>query len=130
MRLFRMTTRRWMVAVAGVGVGVGGWIQIVRWGRLREYYEAWAEMHAESASQFRQDADRTRDEWLSECRRVDEENRLRERGLKKSMYKLRYPLDPVEGRRAVAHFKRLRRIYERAARYSWLPVEPDPPEPN
>jgi hypothetical protein len=68
MRLPRMTTRRWMVAVAIVGIGVGGWIQIVRWGRLREYYEALAEMHAESASHFRQDADRTREEQAARAR--------------------------------------------------------------
>ncbi len=61
-RLPRMATRRWMIAVAIVGIGVGGWIQIVRWGRLREDYQVLAEMHAESASHFRQDADRARDE--------------------------------------------------------------------
>ncbi len=46
------------------------------------------------------------------------------------MFKLYDPLDPDEGRRAVAHFERLRRVYERAARYPWLLVEPDPPEPQ
>jgi hypothetical protein len=88
-----------MVAVAIVGIGVGGWIQVIRWGRLREYYEVLAEMHAETASHFRQDTVRTRDEWLSECRRVDQENELRERGLKKSRFTLYYPLDLDEGRR-------------------------------
>ena len=29
-----------------------------------------------------------------------------------------------------AHEDRLRRKYERAARYPWLPVPPDPPEPE
>jgi hypothetical protein len=29
-----------------------------------------------------------------------------------------------------AYHARMRRKYERAARYPWLPVEPDPPEPR
>jgi hypothetical protein len=29
-----------------------------------------------------------------------------------------------------AHYARQRAKYERAARYPWLPVAPDPPEPN
>ena len=34
-----------------------------------------------------------------------------------------------EQRRADYHGA-MRRKYERAARYPWLPVEPDPPEPS
>ena len=38
MRLPRMTTRRWMVAVAVVGVVVGAWLNLERLRRLsREY---------------------------------------------------------------------------------------------
>jgi hypothetical protein len=33
-------------------------------------------------------------------------------------------------RRRVEHFDRLRLKYERAARYPWLPVAPDPPPPD
>jgi hypothetical protein len=32
--------------------------------------------------------------------------------------------------RLVAHHDIMRRKYERAARWPWLPVEPDPPEPE
>jgi hypothetical protein len=32
--------------------------------------------------------------------------------------------------RISAHYTRLKLKYERAARYPWLPVEPDPPEPE
>jgi hypothetical protein len=32
--------------------------------------------------------------------------------------------------RKVPHHEALRRKYERAAGYPWLPVEPDPPEPE
>ena len=33
-------------------------------------------------------------------------------------------------RAQVAYFARMKRKYERAARYPWLPVEPDPPVPQ
>ncbi len=33
-------------------------------------------------------------------------------------------------RKRIEHFDRLRLKYERAARYPWLPVVPDPPEPE
>ena len=77
MRPPRMTTRRWMVAVAVVGIGLAARIQYARWGRLREQYQYQSETYAETASHFRQFADRTREEWLSACRRVDELNDLR-----------------------------------------------------
>jgi hypothetical protein len=38
---------------------------------------------------------------------------------------VRFPLRVV-----AAHESTLRRKYERAARYPWLPVEPDPPTPE
>jgi hypothetical protein len=37
--------------------------------------------------------------------------------------------DPVAMRRLAEYAHNLRMKYERAARYPWLPVEPDPPEP-
>jgi hypothetical protein len=123
-----MTTRRWMIAVAVAGIGLAARIQMARWGQLREQYQDQAETYAEIALHFRQFADRTRDEWLSDCRRVDELNALRVRGLRKSIGELLYPPGPDEGRKTVAHFERLRQVYERAARYPWLPVEPDPPQ--
>jgi hypothetical protein len=97
---------------------------------LREQYQDQAEWYPVVASHFRQFADRTREEWLSDCRRVDELNELRARGLRKSIGELLYPPDPDEGRRAVAQFDRLRQVYERAARYPWLPIEPDPLGPK
>ena len=36
----------------------------------------------------------------------------------------------AQKRAQVAFFARMKRKYERAARYPWLPVEPDPPVPN
>jgi len=37
----------------------------------------------------------------------------------------------LEGyRRTALYYRRMRQKYERAARYPWLPVESDPPEPR
>jgi hypothetical protein len=49
MRLPRMTTRRWMVAVAIVALGFGGSIGAVRMKRLRDSYFALAMHHASLA---------------------------------------------------------------------------------
>ena len=110
MRLPRMTTRRWMVGVAVAGIGLAARIQIARWGQLREQYQYQDETYTEIASRIRQFADRTRDGWLSACRRVDDLNELRARGLRKSIGELLYPPDPDEGRRAAADFDRLRQV--------------------
>jgi hypothetical protein len=39
------------------------------------------------------------------------------------------PAQRRSGKRLVAYYRELGVKYERAARYPWLPVEPDPPEP-
>jgi hypothetical protein len=36
----------------------------------------------------------------------------------------------ARGEQMAAYHRELRAKYERAARYPWLPVEPDPPEPE
>jgi hypothetical protein len=116
-----MTTRRWMIVVMVVGIGLAARMQIARWEEQREQYEVLAEVYGDTESHFRQFADRTRDEWLAACRDVDERNK---RG---GRYQLLYPPDPDEGRRTVEHFARLRKKYERGAAYPWLPLEPDRP---
>jgi hypothetical protein len=108
MRLPRMTTRRWMVAVAIVAVGIGTWMLIER----SRSYAALGSLHAESEK---------------ECRRIVE-------AFEGSRF------DPVIWGEALALVRRsrkllpyhaaLRRKYERASRRPWLPVEPDPPEPQ
>ncbi len=113
-----------MIVVMVVGIGLAARIQITRWQGRRSECEALADFYGGAEEQFRQHADRTHDEWLSACRRVDETNK---RG---GRYQLLYPPDPDEGRRAVVYFARLKKKYERAAAYPWLPLEPDPPYPK
>ena len=64
MRLPRLSTRRSMVLVMVVGIGLAGRIQVARWQESRGTYELPAEQYAHLEPQFRQYADRTRDEWL------------------------------------------------------------------
>jgi hypothetical protein len=126
MRLLRMSTRRWMALVMVVGIGLAGRIQIARWKELRGQYEMQAEMYAAAESQFRQHADRTRDEWRSDCREVDEWNKQRSLGLRKGIGERVHPPDPGEARRWVDQVARPRKKYERAAAFPWLPLEADP----
>jgi DNA-binding transcriptional regulator PaaX len=119
-----------MVLVMVVGIGSAGWIQVTRREESRDYYELLAEEYADLESQLRRYANRTRDEWLSDCRAVDERNKQRAMGLRKGTRQEVHPPEPGEARRRVAHVARLRKRYERAAHDFWLPIKPDPPGPD
>jgi hypothetical protein len=90
MRLPRMTTRRWMIVVAVVGIALG---MIERHERFR---------------------------WIAVRHRGNVPKNLpgiKPVGMEDKVWRL------FEWHESMA------RKYERAARYPWLPVEPDPPEP-
>ncbi len=129
MRLPRMTTRRWTVLILILGIALRGWIQVGRWRDLREQYEFQAEWHQELAENPRQFADRTNDQWRSDCGKVDERNKTGQVMLAGHPAVLSHPPDPATARRLVDRYLLLSRKYERAARYPWLPVEPDTPVP-
>ena len=108
MRLPRMTTRRWMAAVAAVAFAIAAgqmWRRSIQYvGRAARY----AKM----------------ERYVRECAAIESKINPTDR--------------PPRCRPAnrgglpvmIAHFADLRRKYEHAARYPWLPVEPDPPEPR
>ena len=108
MRLPRMTTRRWMVVVAVVGTSVGAAMLAIR----SRTYAALAALHTKSEL---------------ECRRVVEA--FKGRGFDGEIWS-----DAIayarRCRRLVPYHAALRHKYEHAARTPWLPVEPDPPEPQ
>ena len=110
MRLPRMTTRRWMLAVALVALSVSG--EQMR--RRAAQYRWQAERHANIESACRRTADllpRMKPaDWEGFCGQMA-------RGIRNSP-------------RLAAYHAVLRRKYEHAARYPWLPVERDPPEPK
>jgi hypothetical protein len=118
MRLPRMTTRRWMIAVAVVAPGLGAWDLA----RQRQRY-------LERAGVMREK------EYISEMAVFVASDRdangchiLIPDGFDPLAAPL--PADLVSLRDEYIYFQRMRTKYQYAARYPWLPVEPDPPEPK
>ncbi len=124
MRLPRMTTRRWMVAVAGIGVLAGAWLQFVRVRRLGHEYTGRAINARRTLSYARMSADWRHEQWLAECQEVDQSNR------KYAPFQMGRPLAPELARKRVAYWVEIVSKYQSAARCPWLPVEPDPPVPD
>ena len=101
MRLPRMTTRRWIVAVAVIGLMLGGTIEAYRLAyRLRRRYDDFLD-RAQWHSGFVFD-------WNARWRKNESDATVRR----------------------INYHAEMARKYEHAARYPWLPVAPDPPEPE
>jgi hypothetical protein len=107
MRLPRMTTRRWMIAVAVVGLLMGGAVVGYRLMLWHDSFLALATDHGHTGFLYRFLRE---DLCLGEARAESAEQ-------------------AALGRRAAYH-EALAEKYRRAARYPWLPVEPDPPPPE
>ncbi len=126
MRRPRMTISRWMTAVAIVAIALGVDRMVRRAGRMRTR----AAFHGREERQATEALSRPgairgvaadlvhhRHRWDLGGARFEETNELFDE------------MFASEQRRADYHGA-MRRKYERAARYPWLPVEPDPPEPS
>src|SRR3954447_23215955 len=98
-----MTTRRWMIVVAVVGMLIGGAIGGVRLKRRRDDFAGRAQHHASAEAVFRS--------WA-----------------KTSLARSRHILASIS--RSLAYHADMARQYERAAHHPWLSVEPDPEEPE
>jgi hypothetical protein len=113
MRLPRMTTRRWMVAVAGVGLVFGVGRLLV----LRQRYLGEAAQHAGFRAYLLRTPENIaywESRWTSQ----------REGRPASCPWPAKPPFVP-----AIADYHEAMRLkYEHAARYPWLSVEPDPPE--
>jgi hypothetical protein len=140
-RLPRMTTRRWMIAVAVVAVAMGGivgaravWQYFVALNRIQyhagmEHFWHWLTPTEPDPSQA---TDQITD-LIAEQRRITGDAELSEE-MRRALADMRAGLD--EYRRVKAAFQRkleyhaaMARKYRHVARFPWLPVEPDPPEP-
>ena len=111
MRLPRMTTRRWMILVAVVAFSIAG----VQMRRQAKRYREQAAFHALREGIFRRQAD------------LERRARLSSLPVDLCGQQARYiALIPT----FVEYHAELRRKYEYAARYPWLPIEPDPPKPE
>ena len=106
MRLPRMKTRRWMIAVAILAVGLATVAHHRGLGlRQRAAYHETIELEAATVGELEPAA------WWPEAARVRARAAVRANAA-------------IRDRHA-----RLKEKYWRAARYPWLPVEADPPEP-
>src|SRR5437870_1763631 len=135
MRPPRMTTRRWMVAAAVVGLVMGG----VQFKRRRDSFFARATYHA---SQEVLCVDRERaatdsieefDAWITVGDRIARGDGASSILLDNSHLKSdRASMIEAASywKRATAFHAEMSRKYSYAARHPWLPVEPDPPEPE
>ncbi len=133
MRLPRMTTRRWMIAVAVVGSLMGA-------GQLKRRHDYFSARHRTQAqmNEFLRNAEA----FLREAARLEDGSLRPPRGHESlrdpvmiEFYKmdtLRMVRDrnPVGWASMVDYHAEMVRKYGRAASYPWLLVEPDPPEPD
>jgi hypothetical protein len=99
-----MTTRRWMIVIAVVALLMTGAFEVKRALRRASAYSQLAATHAMFRAFSLAEADLYRGNHFIRLE-------ARERALAR-------------------HQGALAAKYERAARYPWLPVEPDPPEPQ
>jgi hypothetical protein len=134
-----------MLLVALVAVGVWGW----RMWQLREDYRSRAALYAGTLADLGKMQKHTEDaicatsdeirflkkvakpmvgfsgtEWSKEA--IEYEQRSEEA----QKWMTQYRNDAARWKRLIDQFACLKLKYERAARYPWLPVEPDPPKPE
>jgi hypothetical protein len=112
-----------MAVVAFVALAVGGFQEFKRLGQLSENYSRRAIMFARRATPYQRNMGRTHAEWEAKAAVIRKQN-------EGAWMKFSVGPSPERSRKLWPYFHSLRQKYERAARYPWLPVEPDPPEPE
>ena len=137
----RFTVRRLMVAVAVVAIVLTGIsaIQAERWRRLADQYSReseyfrWFEKHAKDfATRCERDASYN-GEKATLCRgyfREYDDPRFEEAARAFESNASRMDLEAQRQSRQAKHYAALVRKFHHATRYPWLPVAPDPPEPE
>ena len=113
MRLPRMTTRRWMIAVAAIGLMIGGGVVLKQ---RRDYFLSLAQSHQKEVASSTARGNALKSRFGGTLGMTVEE-----------ITRLHGDYDRMMDR--ADHHASLARKYERAARYPWLLVEPDRPEP-
>jgi hypothetical protein len=135
----RVTLRWLMVLVALVAIGAWGW----RLMKLREDYQDRAKLHHSDAYGSYLDARVHYAEIQVFIEAIEKFQELANKpdGIPEPEEAKRQLWDAQENLEsackalpvsiaATEHYRSLARKYERLARYPWLPVEPNPPEPN
>ena len=113
-RIPRMTTRRWMIAVAAIGLMIGGgvWLE-----QRRDYFLTLARSHQKEVATSTARGKALKSRFGGTSGMTNEEIMHIHRDYDRMM-------DRAD------HHASLARKYEHAAGYPWLLVEPDPPEPD
>lgn len=127
----RFSVRGLMVAVAVVALLLGGSLEYARLKRLGREYAGRAIGARRAMEPARKSLGWSHERWLAECRRLDQMEQASGGWFKSGgSYNLPRPPSPERANRLVAYWQPVVAKYERAARYPWLPVEPDPPRPE
>jgi hypothetical protein len=132
----RFTIRWMMVVVAIVALALGSTLWGLKMRRLAHFYAVRASMSKQLETKHRglearvtreiQEIEKLQQE-IGEPRPVTDEPSFASISAKQ----MRRVLEAVAHTKKLAdHHATLRRKYERAARYPWLNIEPDPPEPE
>jgi hypothetical protein len=109
-----MTMRWWMVAVAAIGLMIGGGVLLKQ---RREYFVSVSQSHQKEVDSSTARGNALKSRFGRTSAMTTEE-----------IMQLHRDYDRMKDR--ADHHASLVRKYEHAARYPWLPVGPDPPEPD
>jgi hypothetical protein len=127
MRLPHFRLRALMIAVAVLGLTLGGAIEAVRLARLSRSYRDRAAFHAAIEESYRGTAARYGDGHKVKGFRASAD---RHGDGDDVMYSMSADARMVPVRDIIDSQVKMRLKYEHAARYPWLPVGPDPPGPE
>jgi hypothetical protein len=120
----RSTIRSMMVAVAAVGLLIGASLEIIRLRKLSDVYAAHVITARRTLAFAAISAGWSDERWTTECLEIDRANR------QWGWFQMARPLSPQRARERVAYWQPICAKYERAARYPWISLEPDPPRPE
>jgi hypothetical protein len=120
----RFTIGRMMVAVAISAIFMAGLLQFARRKQLIEQYEGRVINARRLVSRARLTANLSHEEWLAHCREIDRLDRAN------PPFRTARGYPPELAKELIAYGESIRRKYDRAIRYPWLPVLPDPSDPR
>ncbi|WP_435020113.1 hypothetical protein TA3x_001654 [Tundrisphaera sp. TA3] len=126
----RITVRRLMILVAAVAILLGARAEVARLRRMSRDYYVEAMLFGMQEQIAQANAGRTREAWLAEVREIERANGEGGMRMGRRNFDLFPPPPPAVEKQSAEYYGKMRAKYERASRYPWLPLPPDPPEPR
>jgi hypothetical protein len=114
MRLTWITARRWIITLAAIGLMIGGGVLLKQ---RHDYFVSLAQSHQTEVDSSTARGKALKSRFGSTSGMTNE-----------AIMELHRDYERMTDR--ADHHASLARKYEHAAQYPWLPVEPDPPEPE